>query len=95
VNRLVNQAIRLLFGFRYNDVTNAFKLYRRHVIEGLQPKEMGSRYLFIVLYCLIEKWLSAGDYRRREVPAEGPARPGPTAPRASRAEPERSEARDA
>lgn len=109
-NRLVNHAIRLLFGFRYDDVTNAFKLYRREVVEGLQPllshhfnltvelplkaivrgyryavlpnewvgrrsgqsklrlKEMGSRYLFIVLYCLIEKWLSAGDYRRREEP---------------------------
>jgi hypothetical protein len=24
---------------------------------------MGSRYLFIVLYCFIEKWLSRGDYR--------------------------------
>ena len=121
VNRMVNHAIRLLFGIRYNDVTNAFKLYRRHVIEGLQPllshhfnltvelplkaivrgyryavvpndwvgrrsgqsklrlKEMGSRYLFIVLYCLIEKWLSAGDYRRREVAADAsdPAAAGP------------------
>jgi dolichol-phosphate mannosyltransferase len=25
---------------------------------------MGSRYLFIVLYVLIEKWLARGDYRR-------------------------------
>ena len=108
LNRLVNQGIRLLFGLRYDDTTNAFKLYRREVIEGVEPllshhfnltvelplkaivrgyryavlpndwigrrggqsklllKEMGSRYLFIVLYCLIENWLSAGDYRRRE-----------------------------
>jgi dolichol-phosphate mannosyltransferase len=29
-------------------------------------KEMGSRYLFIVLYVLIEKLLSRGDYRRTE-----------------------------
>jgi dolichol-phosphate mannosyltransferase len=29
----------------------------------LRIKEMGSRYLFIVLYCLMEKWLSQGDYR--------------------------------
>jgi hypothetical protein len=28
----------------------------------LRIKEMGSRYLFIVLYCFIEKWLSRGDY---------------------------------
>jgi dolichol-phosphate mannosyltransferase len=111
INRIVNNAIRLLFGFRYNDVTNAFKLYRRHVIDGVRPilshhfnltvelplkaivrgysyevvpnqwrsrragtsklllKEMGSRYLFIVLYCFIENWLSAGDYRRARTAA--------------------------
>jgi dolichol-phosphate mannosyltransferase len=122
VNRLVNQGIRLVFGLRYNDVTNAFKLYRRPVIEGLQPllshhfnltlelplkaivrgyryavvpndwigrrggqsklrlKEMGSRYLFIALYCLIENWLSGGDYRRRELPARPAARAGPEGP---------------
>lgn len=106
LNRMANSFIRLLFGLRYNDVTNAFKLYRRAVIDGVQPllshhfnitvelplkaivrgysytvlpndwynrktgqsklkiNEMGSRYLFIVLYCLIEKWLSRGDYHR-------------------------------
>lgn len=106
LNRSANLFIQALFGLRYNDVTNAFKMYRRHVIEGLRPflshhfnltvelplksivrgysyavvpndwinrkagksklqiKEMGSRYLFIVLYCLIEKWLSRGDYHR-------------------------------
>ena len=106
LNRLANSFIRILFGLRYNDVTNAFKLYRRHVIDGLRPflshhfnltvemplkaivrgytyaiapnawtnrthgvsklkiKEMGSRYMFIILYCFIEKWLSRGDYRR-------------------------------
>ncbi len=107
LNRVFNNAIRTLFGLRYNDVTNAFKMYRAEVIEGLKPflshhfnftvelplkaivrgysyavvpngwynrkagisklkiKEMGSRYLFIVLYCFIEKWLGAGDYRKR------------------------------
>ena len=106
VNRCANLFIQVLFGLAYNDVTNAFKMYRREVIEGLRPllshhfnltvelplksivrgysytvvpndwinrktgesklriKEMGSRYLFIVLYCLIEKWLSQGDYHR-------------------------------
>jgi dolichol-phosphate mannosyltransferase len=104
LNRLVNFFIRILFGLRYNDVTNAFKLYRRPVIDGIKPflsphfnltvelplkaivrgysfavipndwinrksgesklkiKEMGSRYLFIILYCFIEKWFSRGDY---------------------------------
>ncbi len=31
----------------------------------LQIKEMGSRYFFIILYCLLEKWLSRGDYHKR------------------------------
>lgn len=105
LNRLANNFIRVLFGIRYNDVTNAFKCYRRHVITGLNPllahhfnltvelplkaiirgyqyavlpnawtnrkhgvsklkiREMGSRYLFIVLYCLIERLFSRGDYK--------------------------------
>jgi dolichol-phosphate mannosyltransferase len=108
LNRCGNRFIQLLFGLRYNDVTNAFKLYRRNVIQGLQPiishhynltvelplkaivrgysyavvpnnwterrqgvsklkiKEMGSRYLFIIFYCFIEKWLSKGDYCRKQ-----------------------------
>ena len=106
LNRFANLFIKTLFGFRYNDTTNAFKMYRKETIEGLRPllshhfnltvelplkaitrgysyavlpntwknrtagdsklkiKEMGSRYLFIVLYCLIEKWLSLGDYNK-------------------------------
>lgn len=109
LNRMANTFIQVLFGLRYNDTTNAFKLYRREVIDGLRPllshhfnltvelplkaivrgfsyavvpndwinrktgvsklkiKEMGSRYLFIVLYCLIERWLSRGDYRREKM----------------------------
>jgi dolichol-phosphate mannosyltransferase len=105
VNRLANQFIRILFRHRYNDTTNAFKAYRREVIETVQPllskhfnltvemplkaivrghtyavvptnwtnrtsgvaklamKEMGSRYLFIVLYVWLEMTLSRGDYR--------------------------------
>jgi dolichol-phosphate mannosyltransferase len=107
LNRLANTFIQILFGLHYNDTTNAFKLYRREVIEGLKPflsqhfnmtvelplkaivrgysyaivpnhwinrktgisklriQEMGSRYLFIVLYCFIERWLSKGDYHRK------------------------------
>jgi len=106
VNRFVNWGIRLLFRHGYNDTTNAFKAYKRHVIEEIQPllshhfnltvelplkaivrgysyevvpigwsqrkhgtsslilQEMGSRYLFIVLYVWLEKVLTRGDYRR-------------------------------
>jgi dolichol-phosphate mannosyltransferase len=119
LNRAVNFGIRVLFRHGYNDTTNAFKAYRREVIEGIQPlmskhfnltvemplkaivrgfsfavvpttwrnrtsgesklamREMGSRYLFIVLYAFLEAHLSRGDYRRPQpvepVPAAAPA----------------------
>jgi dolichol-phosphate mannosyltransferase len=107
INRLANWFIRVLFRHGYNDTTNAFKAYRREVIETIQPllskhfnltvemplkaivrghtyeviptswtnrttgvpklamKEMGSRYLFIVLYVWLENALSRGDYQVR------------------------------
>jgi dolichol-phosphate mannosyltransferase len=37
VNRLVNFGIRHLFRIPLNDTTNAFKAYRREVIEGCRP----------------------------------------------------------
>jgi dolichol-phosphate mannosyltransferase len=37
VNRLANWFVRMLFGLRFNDVTNAFKGYRREVIQGCRP----------------------------------------------------------
>jgi dolichol-phosphate mannosyltransferase len=106
LNRVVNAGIRALFRHGYNDTTNAFKAYRREVIEHVQPllsnhfnltvelplkaivrghsyaivpvswtnrahgesklrlQEMGSRYLFIVLYVFLEHHLARGDYRR-------------------------------
>ena len=108
INRLANFFVKTLFAFKLNDTTNAFKAYRKSVIDGCQPlisphfnitvelplkaitrgyswisvpitwrnrragksklslKEMGSRYLFICLYVLLEKWLSRGDYRRNQ-----------------------------
>lgn len=36
-NRLGNYAIQWLFMTRHNDLTNAFKMYRRHVIESISP----------------------------------------------------------
>ncbi|MDZ8183318.1 MAG: glycosyltransferase [Nostoc sp. ChiSLP02] len=104
VNRLANLFIKILFGLKFNDTTNAFKIYRKEAIEGISPlvshhfnltvemplkaivrgysyttipitwrnrttgvsklklKEMGSRYLFIVLFIWLEKHLSRGDY---------------------------------
>jgi len=37
INRLVNFFIRVVFGIPLNDTTNAFKAYRRTVIEGCRP----------------------------------------------------------
>jgi dolichol-phosphate mannosyltransferase len=121
MNRLVNMGIRVLFRHGYNDTTNAFKAYRREVIENIQPllsnhfnltvemplkavvrghsyaivpiswtnraygvsklklQEMGSRYLFIVLYVFLEHHLSRGDYRRPDRPGERRGRPVPGA----------------
>lgn len=106
INRLANGIVKTLFRLKYNDCTNAFKLYRRETMEGLKPflsphfnltlelplkaivrgysyavlpnswtnrkygesklkiKEMGSRYFFIMMYCLIEKYFSRGDFRK-------------------------------
>jgi dolichol-phosphate mannosyltransferase len=106
INRMANWFIKVLFRLPYNDITNAFKCYRREVVQGMAPlisphfnltvemplkaiirgysfaivpitwtnrqtgvsklklKEMGSRYLFIVLYLWLEKHLSRGDYHK-------------------------------
>lgn len=37
LNRIANFFIRVLFRISFNDTTNAFKAYRRTVIEGCQP----------------------------------------------------------
>ncbi|MDX2162616.1 MAG: glycosyltransferase family 2 protein [bacterium] len=37
INRIANAVIRAMFGFRFNDTTNAFKGYRANVIEGCRP----------------------------------------------------------
>lgn len=36
-NRLGNAVIRFMFMTHHNDLTNAFKAYRRHVIEAISP----------------------------------------------------------
>jgi dolichol-phosphate mannosyltransferase len=107
INRIANFIIKITIGIRYNDTTNAFKLYKKSTIEGIKPflsphfnltielplkaiirgytyailpntwtnrkfgesklkiKEMGSRYFFILLYCLIEKYFSKGDFNKK------------------------------
>lgn len=37
INRLANSFIQVMFRIRLNDTTNAFKAYRRNVIEGCKP----------------------------------------------------------
>ena len=37
MNRLANYFLKMIFRIRFNDTTNAFKAYRREVIEGCRP----------------------------------------------------------
>ena len=37
INRMANRFLKMLFGIKLNDTTNAFKAYRREVIEGCRP----------------------------------------------------------
>lgn len=113
LNRTANKFIQLIFRIRLNDTTNAFKAYRKEVIEGCNPflsphfnltvelplkaiirgfswtvvpiswknrksgtakfkiKEMGSRYIFIILYAWLEKFFSRGDYHRSRNSGKG------------------------
>jgi dolichol-phosphate mannosyltransferase len=106
LNRTANKFIQIIFRIRLNDTTNAFKAYRKEVIEGCHPllsphfnltvelplkamirgfswtvvpiswknrksgtakfkiKEMGSRYIFIILHAWLEKFFRRGDYHR-------------------------------
>ena len=37
LNRLANKFLQVLFGIRHNDITNAFKAYRKTTIDGCRP----------------------------------------------------------
>ncbi len=37
INRMANFIIRMVMCINYNDTTNAFKLYKRHTIDGIKP----------------------------------------------------------
>jgi len=99
LNRIANNLIKLIFFSKYNDFTNAFKIYKKSTLLKLYPlvsenfniflelplkvecrklkykiipiswngrsfgkskfkiKEIGSKYIFTMLYCLLEKIL--------------------------------------
>ncbi len=37
INRLANFIVRIVLRIKYNDATNAFKLYKRETIQGIKP----------------------------------------------------------
>tara|TARA_Y100000591_G_scaffold255471_1_gene227275 strand:+ start:446 stop:1135 length:690 start_codon:yes stop_codon:yes gene_type:complete len=37
LNRIFNNLVRLIFQIKYNDITNAFKVYTKEAIEGSRP----------------------------------------------------------
>jgi dolichol-phosphate mannosyltransferase len=45
---------------------------RQFGMSKLKIREMGSRYLFIALYCWLEKYFSRGDYRQRDMVSPAP-----------------------
>jgi dolichol-phosphate mannosyltransferase len=51
-------------GYSFEVVGNSWR-NRKHGESKLKLKEMGSRYFFIFLYCLIEKYFSRGDFKRK------------------------------
>lgn len=51
-------------GYSYSVVPNSWR-NRKHGESKLKIREMGSRYFFIMLYCLIEKYFSKGDFKKK------------------------------
>ena len=106
MNRITNYIIMLVVGIRYNDCTNAFKIYKKETLEGLKPflasqfnfalelplkaigrgysykvipnswtnrtsgesklnlSKMFKKYVFILLYCIIEKLFAKEDFKK-------------------------------
>jgi dolichol-phosphate mannosyltransferase len=56
INRLANRIIRMLMSIKYNDTTNAFKLYKRDVIEGINEAPMKKVVLIDPLNPAKENW---------------------------------------
>ena len=51
-------------GYSYAVVPNSWT-NRKYGESKLKIKEMGSRYFFIMMYCLIEKYFSRGDFNKK------------------------------
>lgn len=51
-------------GCSYEVVPNSWR-NRKYGTSNLKIREMGSRYFFIILYCLIEKYFSKGDFKKK------------------------------
>jgi hypothetical protein len=75
LNRIANLIIRLLFGHGYNDTTNAFKAYRREVIETVQPLVSNHFNLTVEILCRRSNQLDEPRYRPIEAPASGDGKP--------------------
>lgn len=52
-------------GFTFTILPNSWT-NRKYGKSNLKIKEMGSRYFFVFLYCLIEKFFSRGDYHKKD-----------------------------
>lgn len=64
VNRIVNKMMQIMFMTPFNDLTNAFKVYRRRVIESISPLHAAHFNITIEmsLSCIIRR------YRITEIP---------------------------
>lgn len=54
----------IIRGYSYQILPNTWR-NRKAGESKLKIKEMGSRYFFILLYCLIEKYFSRGDFKKK------------------------------
>jgi len=54
----------IIRGYSYAVVPNTWR-NRKFGQSKLKIREMGSRYLFILLYCLIEKFFTKGDFKKK------------------------------
>jgi len=52
-------------GYSYTWLPNQW-VNRKTGATKLKLKEMGSRYIFIILYCLMEKYLTRRDYMKNK-----------------------------
>lgn len=66
-NRVFNFAVRLLFGVPYRDVSNAFKMYRREVIEAVGVDRLESRHFDLTIELPLKAHILG--FRSAEVPA--------------------------